>query len=62
MVDPAVYGFVHYDAAQLSGFAFGLGVDRLSQLKYGIDDVQLFFQNDVRFLGSFRDGPGRSAR
>ena len=53
MVDPAVYGFVNYDAKRLSGFAFGLGVDRLSQLKYGIDDVQLFFQNDVRFLRQF---------
>jgi phenylalanyl-tRNA synthetase alpha chain len=53
MVDPAVYGFVNYDPGQLSGFAFGLGVDRLSQLKYGIDDVQLFFQNDVRFLRQF---------
>jgi len=53
MVDPAVYGFVHYDAKRLSGYAFGLGVDRLSQLKYGIDDIQLFFQNDVRFLRQF---------
>jgi phenylalanyl-tRNA synthetase alpha chain len=53
MVDPAVYGFVHYDSARVSGYAFGLGVDRLSQLKYGIDDVQLFFQNDVRFLRQF---------
>jgi phenylalanyl-tRNA synthetase alpha chain len=53
MVDPAVYGFVNYDARQLSGYAFGLGVDRLSQLKYGIEDVQLFFQNDVRFLRQF---------
>jgi len=53
MVDPAVYGFVNYDASRLSGYAFGLGVDRLSQLKYGIDDVQLFFQNDLRFLRQF---------
>ena len=53
MVDPAVYGFVNYDAKRVSGYAFGLGVDRLSQLKYGIDDVQLFFQNDVRFLRQF---------
>jgi len=53
MVDPAVYGFVDYDPARVSGYAFGLGVDRLSQLKYGIDDVQLFFQNDVRFLRQF---------
>ena len=53
MVDPAVYGFVNYDAKRLSGYAFGLGVDRLSQLKYGIEDMQLFFQNDVRFLRQF---------
>ena len=53
MVDPAVYGFVNYDATRVSGYAFGMGVDRLSQLKYGIDDVQLFFQNDVRFLRQF---------
>jgi phenylalanyl-tRNA synthetase alpha chain len=54
MVDPAVYGFVNYDPGKLSGFAFGLGVDRLSQLKYGIEDIQLFFQNDARFLSQFR--------
>jgi len=53
MVDPAVYGFVNYDAKRLSGFAFGLGVDRFALLKYGIDDIQLFFQNDVRFLRQF---------
>jgi phenylalanyl-tRNA synthetase alpha chain len=53
MVDPAVYGFVNYDAKRLSGFAFGLGVDRLALLKYGINDIQLFFQNDVRFLRQF---------
>jgi len=54
MVDPNVYGFVGYDAQQLSGFAFGMGVDRFAMLKYGIDDIQLFFQNDVRFLTQFR--------
>jgi len=53
MVDPAVYGHVHYDAKKLSGFAFGIGIDRLAMLKYGIDDIQVFFQNDVRFLGQF---------
>jgi len=53
MVDPAVYGFVNYDSKRVSGYAFGMGVDRLSQLKYGIDDVQLLFQNDVRFLRQF---------
>jgi phenylalanyl-tRNA synthetase alpha chain len=44
---------VKYDAAKLNGFAFGLGVDRLTMLKYGIDDIQVFFQNDVRFLRQF---------
>jgi phenylalanyl-tRNA synthetase alpha chain len=53
MVDPAVYGFVKYDAKKVSGFAFGMGIDRLAMLKYGIDDIQLFFQNDVRFLRQF---------
>ena len=53
MVDPAVYGFVNYDAKKLSGFAFGMGMDRLAMLKYGIDDIQAFFQNDVRFLQQF---------
>src|SRR5216683_6623416 len=53
MVDPAVYGFVNYDARKVSGFAFGIGIDRLAMLKYGIDDIQVFFQNDVRFLKQF---------
>jgi len=53
MVDPAVYGFVGYDAAKVSGFAFGIGIDRLAMLKYGIDDIQAMFQNDVRFLKQF---------
>ena len=54
MVDPAVYEFVGYDATKLNGFAFGIGVDRFAMLKYGVDDMQLFFQNDVRFLQQFR--------
>jgi len=53
MVDPAVYGFVNYDAKKVSGFAFGIGIDRMAMLKYGIDDIQVFFQNDVRFLRQF---------
>ena len=53
MVDPAVYGFVNYDPKKVSGFAFGIGIDRLAMLKYGIDDIQVFFQNDVRFLRQF---------
>lgn len=53
MVNPAVYGFVGYDAKRFSGFAFGIGVERFALLKYGIDDIQLFCQNDVRFLRQF---------
>jgi phenylalanyl-tRNA synthetase alpha chain len=53
MVNPAVYGFVGYDPKALSGFAFGLGVERLTMLKYRLDDMQLFFQNDARFLSQF---------
>jgi phenylalanyl-tRNA synthetase alpha chain len=53
MVDPNVYGFVDYDAAKVAGFAFGMGVERIAILKYGVDDIQLFFQGDVRFLEQF---------
>jgi phenylalanyl-tRNA synthetase alpha chain len=56
MVDPAVFKFVEqngYNPSKVSGFAFGMGVERITMLKYGIDDIQLFFQGDVRFLGQF---------
>jgi len=56
MVDPNVYGFVKdngYDAKKVSGFAFGMGADRIAILKYGVDDIQLFFNGDVRFLEQF---------
>ena len=53
MVDPAVYGFVDYDPDIYSGFAFGMGIERMAMLKYGIDDIQLFFKNDMRFLRQF---------
>lgn len=53
MVNPAVYGFVGYDAEKLSGFAFGMGIDRLAMMKYGISELPLLFQNDVRFLSQF---------
>jgi phenylalanyl-tRNA synthetase alpha chain len=53
MVDPNVYGFVNYDARKVSGFAFGMGVERIAILKYGVDDIQLFFNGDVRFLEQF---------
>jgi phenylalanyl-tRNA synthetase alpha chain len=53
MVDPNVLEFVKdngYDPRKVSGFAFGMGADRIALLKYGVDDIQLFFQGDVRFL------------
>jgi phenylalanyl-tRNA synthetase alpha chain len=53
MVNPAVYGFVGYDAERLSGFAFGMGVDRLAMMKCGVSELPLLFQNDVRFLSQF---------
>ncbi|MBS1851673.1 MAG: phenylalanine--tRNA ligase subunit alpha [Acidobacteria bacterium] len=57
MVDPNVFEFVKhngYDPKKVSGFAFGMGIDRVAILKYGVDDIQLFFQGDVRFLQQFR--------
>jgi len=56
MVDPAVFGFVKangYDPEKISGFAFGMGVDRIAMIKYEIDDISLLFQGDVRFLEQF---------
>jgi len=53
MVNPAVFGFVNFDAKKYTGFAWGIGVDRFAMLKYGIDDIQVFFQNDARFLRQF---------
>jgi phenylalanyl-tRNA synthetase alpha chain len=56
MVDPNVFEFVKhngYDPKEVSGFAFGMGADRIAILKYGVDDIQLFFQGDVRFLKQF---------
>ncbi len=56
MVDPNVFEFVKdngYDPKKVSGFAFGMGADRIALLKYGVDDLQLFFNGDVRFLGQF---------
>ena len=52
MVNPTVYGFVKYDPEKLSGFAFGIGVDRFAMMKYGVE-LPLLFQNDVRFLRQF---------
>ena len=53
MVDPNVFKAVGYDAEKYTGFAFGMGVERIAMLKYGIDDIRLFFENDMRFLSQF---------
>ena len=54
MVDPEVFKSVNYDPDKVTGYAFGLGVERIAMLKYGIDDIRLFFENDLRFLSQFR--------
>jgi phenylalanyl-tRNA synthetase alpha chain len=61
MVDPAVFeavnkrlGAVVYDPEQVTGFAFGLGIERVAMVKHGIDDIRLFYENDLRFLEQFR--------
>jgi phenylalanyl-tRNA synthetase alpha chain len=53
MVDPNVFGFVDYDPKKLSGFAFGMGVERLTMMNYNVDDIQQFFYGDMRFLEQF---------
>jgi len=54
MVHPNVLENVGYDSEKYTGFAFGLGIERIAILMYGIPDIRLFFQNDVRFLSQFR--------
>ncbi len=56
MVDPNVFGFVEangYDPERVQGFAFGMGIERIAMLRYGVPDLRLFFDNDVRFLEQF---------
>jgi phenylalanyl-tRNA synthetase alpha chain len=53
MVDPAVFEAVGYDPEKWSGFAFGMGIERITMLKHGINDIRLFFENDLRFLKQF---------
>lgn len=53
MVDPAVFGHVGYDAEEWTGFAFGLGIERIAMRKYNIPDIRWLFENDVRFLRQF---------
>ena len=53
MIDPEVLKMVDYDPEEFSGFAFGLGIERIAMLRYGIDDIRLFYENDLRFLKQF---------
>jgi phenylalanyl-tRNA synthetase alpha chain len=53
MIDPEVFAAVSYDAKKYSGFAFGMGLERIAMLKYGVSDLRLFFENDIRFLKQF---------
>jgi phenylalanyl-tRNA synthetase alpha chain len=53
MVDPNVFKYVNYDSEKFTGYAFGMGIERIAMLKYGIDDIRIFFENDVRFLKQF---------
>lgn len=54
MVDPEVFKSVHYDSEKYTGFAFGMGIERITMLKYGVNDIRLFYDNDVRFIRQFR--------
>jgi phenylalanyl-tRNA synthetase alpha chain len=53
MVHPAVFEAVGYDPERVTGFAFGMGLERVAMLKYGVDDIRLFYENDLRFLEQF---------
>jgi phenylalanyl-tRNA synthetase alpha chain len=54
MVDPAVFSHVGYDPSAVTGFAFGMGVDRFAMVRHGISDLRHFFEGDVRVLRQFR--------
>jgi phenylalanyl-tRNA synthetase alpha chain len=53
MVHPNVFKHAHIDSEKYIGFAFGMGVERLAMLRYGVNDLRLFFENDLRFLKQF---------
>jgi phenylalanyl-tRNA synthetase alpha chain len=54
MVHPAVFEAVGYDPERYTGFAFGMGIERIALLKWGVEDIRLFYENDLRFLEQFR--------
>ena len=53
MVHPQVLRNGGYDPEEVTGWAFGMGIERIAMLKYGVDDLRLFFENDLRFLKQF---------
>ena len=53
MVHPNVFDAVGYDSEKYTGYAFGMGIDRIAMLKYGINDIRIFLENDLRFLTQF---------
>ena len=53
MVHPRVLERVGYDSSRLTGFAWGMGIERIALIKYGIEDIRLFYANDLRFLEQF---------
>ena len=53
MVHPAVFEAVGYDSEKYTGFAFGMGIERIALLKWGVEDIRLFYENDLRFLEQF---------
>jgi len=54
MIHPKVFDNIGFDNEKLTGFAFGMGVERMTMLRYGVNDLRLFFENDLRFLGQFK--------
>ncbi len=54
MVDPTVFGHVDYDSERYTGFAFGMGIERMAMLRYRVNDIKLFYEGDVRFVRQFR--------
>jgi phenylalanyl-tRNA synthetase alpha chain len=58
MVHPAVFEYVGYDPDRVTGFAFGMGLERVAMLKWDVDDIRLFYEDDLRFLEQFGAGPG----
>jgi phenylalanyl-tRNA synthetase alpha chain len=53
MVDPNVFKAVGYDPEEVTGYAFGMGIERVALLRHGINDIRILFENDVRFLNQF---------